>query len=158
MKTTDNLGQFEQLVLLALLRLQDNAYGMAIRREIAESTGRDVSIGAVYATLTAATADRLTGASTPVAASVQVHENIHDNGVVRMRELEGGLPLEPGKPVTLAPGGYHLMLIGLKQQLKPGDSFPLTLSFANEPPVTVTVPVAAAGAAAAVPMDHMHMH
>jgi len=51
MKTTDNLGQFEQLVLLALLRLQDNAYGMAIRREIAERTGRDVSIGAVYATL-----------------------------------------------------------------------------------------------------------
>ena len=45
------LGEFEQLVLLALLRLQDEAYGMAVRREIAERADRDVSIGAVYATL-----------------------------------------------------------------------------------------------------------
>jgi len=45
------LGEFEQLVLLALLRLGDEAYGVTIRREIAERTGRDVSIGAIYATL-----------------------------------------------------------------------------------------------------------
>lgn len=45
------LGEFEQLVLIALLRLTDDAYGMAVRREIAERAGRDVSIGAVYATL-----------------------------------------------------------------------------------------------------------
>jgi len=47
----DYLGQFEQLVLLALLRLGDDAYGMSIRREIVDRTGRDVAIGAVYATL-----------------------------------------------------------------------------------------------------------
>lgn len=47
----DHLGEFEQLVLLALVRLQDNAYGMTIRREIAERAGREVAIGAVYATL-----------------------------------------------------------------------------------------------------------
>lgn len=45
------LGEFEQLVLLALLRLGEGAYGMTVRREIEERTGRDVSIGAVYATL-----------------------------------------------------------------------------------------------------------
>ena len=45
------LGEFEQLVLLALLRLGDEAYAVTIRREIAERTGRDVSIGAIYATL-----------------------------------------------------------------------------------------------------------
>ena len=45
------LGAFEQLVLFALIRLGDNAYGMKIRREIASRTDRDVSIGAVYATL-----------------------------------------------------------------------------------------------------------
>jgi PadR family transcriptional regulator PadR len=45
------LGQFEELVLLALLRLGENAYGVPIRREIAERTGRDVSFGAVYTTL-----------------------------------------------------------------------------------------------------------
>jgi len=47
----DYLGEFEQIVLLALLRLRDNAYGMTIRREILKRTGREVSIGAVYATL-----------------------------------------------------------------------------------------------------------
>jgi DNA-binding PadR family transcriptional regulator len=45
------LGAFEQLVLAALVRLGDQAYGMAVRQEIAERTGRDVAIGAVYATL-----------------------------------------------------------------------------------------------------------
>jgi PadR family transcriptional regulator len=45
------LGEFEHLVLLAVLRLSDSAYGMSVRREIADRTGRDVSIGAVYATL-----------------------------------------------------------------------------------------------------------
>ncbi len=47
----DFLGSFEQLVLLALMRLKDNAYGMTVRRELEERTGRTVSLGAVYATL-----------------------------------------------------------------------------------------------------------
>jgi DNA-binding PadR family transcriptional regulator len=45
------LGRFEELVLLAVVRLRENAYGVTIRREIAERTGRDVSFGAVYTTL-----------------------------------------------------------------------------------------------------------
>ena len=47
----ESLGEFEHLVLLAILRLGQDAYGMRVRREIAVRTGRDVSIGAVYATL-----------------------------------------------------------------------------------------------------------
>ncbi len=47
----DSLGEFEQIVLVALLHLDPHAYGMAVRREIEERTGRSVSIGAVYATL-----------------------------------------------------------------------------------------------------------
>jgi DNA-binding PadR family transcriptional regulator len=46
-----HLGEFEQHVLAALLRLRNDAYGVTIRRELAERTGRDVTIGAVYATL-----------------------------------------------------------------------------------------------------------
>ena len=45
------LGEFEHMILLAILRLSDSAYGMSVRREIVDRTGRDVSIGAVYATL-----------------------------------------------------------------------------------------------------------
>lgn len=47
----ESLGEFEHLVLLAILRLGADAYGMRVRREIADRTGRDVTIGAVYATL-----------------------------------------------------------------------------------------------------------
>ena len=51
MGKSDSLGEFEQVVLLALIRLRANAYGTSIRQEIAERTGRDVSVGAVYTTL-----------------------------------------------------------------------------------------------------------
>jgi DNA-binding PadR family transcriptional regulator len=47
----ESLGEFEHLILLAVLRLRDDAYGMKVRREISERTNRDVTIGAVYATL-----------------------------------------------------------------------------------------------------------
>lgn len=47
----DSLGGFEQVTMLALARLRDDAYGVSIRRELAEQTGRNVNIGAVYATL-----------------------------------------------------------------------------------------------------------
>src|SRR5262245_25289361 len=47
----EQLGRFEEQVLMALLRLGENAYGVTVRREIAERTGRDVSVGAVYTTL-----------------------------------------------------------------------------------------------------------
>jgi len=47
----ESLGEFEHLILLAVLRLRDDAYGMRVRREISERTRRDVTIGAVYATL-----------------------------------------------------------------------------------------------------------
>jgi copper(I)-binding protein len=64
---------------------------------------------------------------------------------MKMR-LVGPLPIEPGKPVMLAPGGYHIMLSGLKQSLKQSDSFPITLSFAKAGPLTATATVAKAGA------------
>jgi copper(I)-binding protein len=70
---------------------------------------------------------------------------VNDNGVMRMRPVPG-LPLETGKPVVLKPGSYHVMLMGLKQQLKPGDSFPVTLTFEHAAPVTATVMVGTAGA------------
>ncbi len=147
-------------ILIAALLLAApaaRAQTVTVEQPWARATAEHAENGAAYATLTAGAADRLTGASTPVAARVEVHEIVHDNGVMRMRELADGLKLEAGKKVTLAPGGYHLMLTGLKQPLKPGETFPLTLNFAAEPAVTVTVTVTAPGASAA-PMDHMHMH
>jgi len=56
-----------------------------------------------------------------------VHQSIVDGGVMKMRPV-ASLPIESDKPMTLAPGGYHIMLSGLKQALKQGDSFPITLT------------------------------
>jgi copper(I)-binding protein len=70
---------------------------------------------------------------------------------MKMRPVSS-IPLDPGKPVTLKPGGYHVMLTGVKGPLKPGDSFPLTLTFAHAQPITVTAKVEAMGGA----MPGMH--
>ena len=122
----------------------------------ARATAPHATSAAVYMTLTARITDRLIGGRTPVAAIVQVHETAQDNGVMRMITVPGGLLLTSGRRVMLAPGGYHLMLMGMSEQLRPGETFPLTLHFAYEPPVTVTVKVAAAGASMP-PASMMHM-
>ena len=85
--------------------------------------------GVIYLTITDTGApDRLTSVASPVAASAALHESFSENGVSKMREI-AGLAVSPGTPVTLAPGGYHIMLMGLKQPLKQGDAFPVTLTF-----------------------------
>jgi hypothetical protein len=108
--------------------------------------------GVVYLTITDTGApDRLTGASSPIAAGADLHESFTDHGVARMRNV-AALPVEPGKPVTLAPGGYHIMLTGLKQPLKQDDRFSVTLMFEEAGPVTAEVTVRKAGAG--MPMNH----
>ncbi|MDR3535838.1 MAG: copper chaperone PCu(A)C [Acetobacteraceae bacterium] len=114
---------------------------------------------AAYFTITDTGApDRLVGVSTPAAAMAELHESIDDHGVMRMRGV-AGVVLEQGKPVSFAPGGYHVMLMGLTQPLKPGDSFPLTLRFEHAAPLTVTVTVQTGPAGGAMqghgmPMGH----
>ena len=97
--------------------------------------------GGCYVTLTAATDDRLTGGSTPRAGSLQVHEMKTENGMMKMAELTAGLPLPAGQAVALAPGGNHLMLIGLTAPLVAGETMPLTLQFASAPAITVQAQV-----------------
>ena len=77
--------------------------------------------------LTAAQDVRLVAAQSPVAGTVEIHEMAMDGQVMKMRELKGGLPLPAGKTVELKPGGYHIMLMDLKAQVKEGETVPLTL-------------------------------
>jgi copper(I)-binding protein len=69
---------------------------------------------------------RLVEVRSPVAGMVELHQMSMDNGVMKMGEVEG-IDLPAGKPVALASGGYHVMLMGLKRQMKEGESIPLTL-------------------------------
>ncbi|MDQ5906442.1 MAG: periplasmic copper chaperone [Pseudomonadota bacterium] len=68
----------------------------------------------------------IVGASSSVAGVTEIHEMKMDGGVMKMRAIPR-LDVAAGKPVSLAPGGYHVMLMDLKQQLKKGDIVPLTL-------------------------------
>lgn len=97
--------------------------------------------GAAYLSLTSDTGDRLLAATTPVAGHVMIHAAQTDaKGVARMTHLEV-LDLPPGQTVTFAPGGMHLMLMGLAARLDEGTHFPLTLTFETAGEVTVEVPV-----------------
>jgi copper(I)-binding protein len=112
----------------------------------ARATAAGAKAGGIFLTMTdKGPPDRLIGASTPVAATAEVHETVNDKGIMRMRPVPA-LPLQPNNPLTLKPGGYHIMLMGLKQQLKDGETFPVTLNFEKAGNVTTTVHVAKAGA------------
>jgi copper(I)-binding protein len=88
-------------------------------------------------------ADRLVSASSPVAPTVQLHTMSMDGGVMRMRELPDGIPVPAQSVVELKPGGLHVMFIGLKAPLKPGQKVALTLRFEKAGVVKVAMPVRA---------------
>ena len=113
--------------------------------------GQDAS--GAYMTLVAQEALTLLGAETPAAGIVEIHEMRMVGEVMKMRAADT-LPLAAGKPLQLAPGGYHLMLMDLKAPLKPGSSIAMTLRFRDaqgqERRLPVSVPVAMA------PPAHKH--
>ncbi|MGH7186017.1 MAG: copper chaperone PCu(A)C [Pseudomonadota bacterium] len=92
-----------------------------------------------------AEADRLLGAVSPIAERVEIHEHHSDGGIMSMTAIPE-LVLPPGETVTLAPGRLHLMLFEVRQPLKPGDRFALTLQFAHAGTAQVQVVVGGAGA------------
>jgi periplasmic copper chaperone A len=125
--------------------------------------GSQVGIGYMSITNKGVAADRLVSASSPAAEKVQIHEMTMQNGVMKMRELPNGLPIEAGRTVSLAPGGNHLMLVGLKAPLKQGDKVPVTLNFEKAGKIKVTLDVQAIGAQqpsgmSIPPADSGHMH
>jgi copper(I)-binding protein len=93
--------------------------------------------------ITSAQGGRLVAVSTPVAGVAEVHEmKMADGGVMKMAAVPA-LELPAGKTIELQPGGYHIMLMGLKQQLKAGDKVPLTLTIEGKDGKKETLQVAA---------------
>lgn len=97
------------------------------------------SIGAGFMTLTNPDAkpDALVAVQSPAAREVQIHQSSMTNGIAAMKKLDR-VALPAGRRVTFAPGGYHLMLMGLTQALKAGDTVPATLTFASGAKVKAT--------------------
>lgn len=99
--------------------------------------------------------ESLTGATSPAAARVEIHSSSMTDGVMRMQKL-ARVAIPAGKTVTFAPGGHHLMLIGLKAPLKAGARVPATLTFASGARVTVSFEVRVTPPGPAAAADHRH--
>jgi copper(I)-binding protein len=146
--------------------------GLDISNPWARPTAGESKTAAVYFTVknTGSADDTLKSLSTPVAKKADIHKNTTDEyGVMRMRPVEGGLNVPAGGSVDLNPGGYHVMMTGLKQKLVTGQTVPLTLTFAKAGDVTVDVQIEAnpghnmqgmkgMQGMDHMNMDHMHMH
>ena len=139
------------LAALAMLPAQaaDVTVGaLKISAPWARATPKGASVGGGYMkiTNTGTAPDRLIGGSTDIAKSFEVHEMKMEGGVMKMRPVAGGLEIKPGETVTLDPSGYHVMFVGLKEQLKQGDHFKATLEFAKAGKVDVDFTVEGIGA------------
>jgi copper(I)-binding protein len=100
----------------------------------------------------------IVAAESPVAKAVELHTHTNDNGVMRMRKIDS-IKVPAGGMTMLKPGGLHIMFIGLNQELKNGDSVPLTLVFADGSRVVLDVPVKDFGKHSGMGGGHMqHMH
>ena len=98
--------------------------------------------GAVYFLLQnhSAVADELTGASAGVAQAVEIHESKMEGDVMQMRQISS-LPIRGKESIEFGPGSYHVMLVGLNQELNAGDEIQIILHFKNHEDLQVTVPV-----------------
>lgn len=114
----------------------------------ATPSGAKVAGGYMSITNTGTEPDRLVGGTLPRAGRFEVHEMKIENGVMIMRPLAQGLEIKPGATVTLAPGGYHVMFMDLKEPLKQGETLDGELRFEKAGAVAVRYTVQAIGASA----------
>lgn len=116
--------------------------------------GAKVAGGYLKVTNNGTVADKLVSGTADIAGRVEIHEMAMNNGVMQMRPLNDGLELKPGQTVELKPGGYHVMFLDLKRQLKQGETVKATLQFEKAGKVEITLNVAAVGGASAPHQHH----
>jgi copper(I)-binding protein len=114
------------------------------------ATPKGASSGAGYMTITnkGSAPDKVNCVSSDASAQCQIHTMTMEDGVMKMRPVEGGLEIKPGETVTLKPGGLHMMLLDLKHPLEQGQSVKATLKFDHAGTVDVEYPIAGIGAPA----------
>jgi copper(I)-binding protein len=122
----------------------------------ARATPKGASVGGGYMAITNTgnAPDRLVGGTTDISNRFELHEMSLDNGVMKMREVGQGVEIKPGEKVEFKPGGYHVMFMGLKQQLVQGQHFRATLQFEKAGKVDVDFVIEGLGAQAPGVMKH----
>jgi copper(I)-binding protein len=121
--------------------------GITVSHPWARATPGGVSVGGAYFEIKAAPGpgDRLIGARSAIAGFMEVHSHSMESGIAKMRKIDG-LPVKGGQSVVLKPGGYHVMLLDLKQPLKEGDLLNFTLTFEKAGDIEVEATVEPIGA------------
>ena len=114
------------LLLAAVLSMPALAGGVKVENAWVRATAPGQPVAGAFMNLTADADMTLVGGSSPVAKRLELHFMKMENGVMEMRPMPA-IPLPKGKTVSLEPGGLHVMLIGLKGRIKPGQKVPLTL-------------------------------
>ena len=134
--------------------------GLKISEPWARASPKGAPVGGGYLTITntGKSPDRLIGGSVGFAKRVEIHEMKMENDVMKMRMLPDGLTIKPGETVTLKPGGYHIMFMGLNQSFEEGSAVPVVLTFEKAGEVAVELPVAKMGAKSPDGMDHGKMN
>jgi copper(I)-binding protein len=120
------------------------------------ATLANAQVGAGYMTIanTGAAPDRLIGAASETAPTVEPHNMSVIDGMMKMEQVEGGIEVPAGGSVALAPGGYHIMFIGPTQPFKEGECVSLTLTFENAGELPVQLNVGPIGASEAPAHEH----
>lgn len=138
---------FAAAILVAASSLSAIAADLTATKAFAFETAPTAKAGAAYITvMTHGGDDRLLGAASPVAKRVEIHTHIKDGDVMRMRQVDGPLPVSAGAPIEMGPGGVHIMLMGLNAPLVDGQPIPVTLTFEVAGDVEFEVPVIERGA------------
>ena len=149
-------GLFAVIAVTALPALAQS--GIEVSNAWARSTVAAQKTGGIYLDIRSASPAKLVGVASPVAARVELHNMKMEGSVMKMSAVES-IDLAAGQTVKLAPGGYHVMLIDLKQPLKAGDSVPVTLTVERADKTRTTVETKAAVRDMAAAMQGGHdMH
>lgn len=129
---------------------------LSIQHPWSRETAVGQAVGGGFLTMTnnGSREDRLLSGATPVAAEVQLHTMTMEGGVMRMRQEMEGIAIPARGAVELKPGGYHIMFMGLKRRLRPGERFPVTLRFQRGGNVTVQFAVQPVGSTGPMEVGH----
>ena len=118
--------------------------GITVTEAYARAATPNARAGAAFMLITNATEtdDRLIAFTTEAARRSEIHEHVMtDDGVMQMREIEGGIAIAAGETATLQRGGDHLMLMGLTVPFEQGAAIEVTLTFETAGEVTVPVTI-----------------
>ena len=135
-----------------------NVGTIAIGNPWTRATPKGATVAGAYMSISnkGSAPDRLVGGSAAVAGQFEVHSMTMEQGVAKMRPVEGGLEIQPGETVELKPGSLHVVLMGLKQPLQKGQKVKGTLEFEKAGKVDIEYAVEALGVTSPAAGGHHH--